>query len=290
MQVTQAGRALWQIALAVMVLAGTGVAGAQTYPSRPIRIIVPLPPGANGDLMPRILAQHLSERLRQPVVIENRSGAAQNLGAELAFRAEPDGYTLLATPQGPLVISPNFVEKLGFDPTQFVPVTIMAKLPYILVVHPKVPVATFAEFIAYAKANPGKLNYASPGIGSSGHLTGEMLKLAAGIQMTHVPYSGLAPALTDLLAGHVDVMFDNLGEVLPLVREGRLKDLPSPATSVSLSCPTFRRSRKLMPRCSQSAGSPLSRRPGRRRRLPGSCRRPSQKSCVSPRLKSTGAT
>jgi tripartite-type tricarboxylate transporter receptor subunit TctC len=225
MQVKQAGRALQRVALAVMLLAGTVVAGAQTYPSRTIRIIVPLPPGANGDLMPRILAQRLSERLRQTVVIENRSGAAQNLGAELAFRAEPDGYTLLATPQGPLVISPNFVEKLDFDPTRFVPVTIMAKLPYILVVHHKVPAATFAEFIAYAKANPGKLNYASPGVGSSGHLTGEMLKLAAGIRMTHVPYSGLAPALTDLLAGHVDVMFDNLGEGLPLVREGRLKGL-----------------------------------------------------------------
>src|SRR4030081_952839 len=115
MQVKQAGRALQQIALAVRVRAGTVVAGAQTYPSRTIRIIAPLPPGANGDLMPRILAQHLSERLRQRVVIENRSGAAQNLGAELAFRAEPDGYTLLATPQGPLVISPNFVEKLDFD-------------------------------------------------------------------------------------------------------------------------------------------------------------------------------
>jgi tripartite-type tricarboxylate transporter receptor subunit TctC len=123
------------------------------------------------------------------------------------------------------VISPSFLPRFAFDPSQFVPVTIMAKLPYILAVHPKVPVATFAEFIAYAKANPSKLNYASPGIGTSGHLTGEMLKLASGIQMTHVPYSGLAPALTDLLAGHVDVMFNNLGEGLPQVREGKLKGL-----------------------------------------------------------------
>jgi tripartite-type tricarboxylate transporter receptor subunit TctC len=211
--------------LAALLLGATVPAPAQTYPARPIRIIVPLPPGANGDLMPRILAQHLAARLGQPVVIENRSGAGQNLGAELAFRAEPDGYTLLATPQGPLVISPSFVAKLAFDPSQFVPITIMAKLPYILAVHPKVPVATFSEFIAYAKANPGKLNYASPGIGTSGHLTGEMLKLAAGIEMTHVPYSGLAPALTDLLAGHTDVMFNNLGEGLPLVQNGRLKAL-----------------------------------------------------------------
>ena len=121
---------------------------------------------------------------------------------------------MLATPQGPLVISPSFYAEPAFDPSQFVPVTIMAKLPYILVVHPKVPVATFAEFIAYAKANPGKLNYGTPGLGSSSHLTGEMLKLASHIEMTHVPYAGLAPALTDLLAGHTDVMTANLDSVL----------------------------------------------------------------------------
>ena len=177
-------------ALALRFLRASRRAAPQTYPSRPIRIVVPLPPGANGDLMPRILAQHLSAKLGQPVVIENRPGAAQNLGAELVFRAEPDGYTLFATPQGPLVISQSFFPKLGFDPSQFVPITIMAKLPYILVVHPKVPVSNFAEFIAYAKANPNKLNDASPSTGSGPHLTGEMLKLAAGIKMTHVPYSG----------------------------------------------------------------------------------------------------
>jgi len=167
------------VALALVLVAGADPASAQTYPSRPIRIVVPLPPGSNGDLMPRILGQHLAAKLGQPVVIENRSGAAQNLGAEYVSRADPDGYTLLATPQGPLVISPSFVPNLAFDPSQFVPVTIMAKLPYILVVHPKLPVATFAEFIAYAKADPGKLNTGMPGLGSSSHLTGEMFKLAA---------------------------------------------------------------------------------------------------------------
>jgi tripartite-type tricarboxylate transporter receptor subunit TctC len=208
------------------MLSGAATALAQApYPTKPIHIIVPLPPGANGDLMPRILGQQLSTRLGEPVVIENRSGAAQNLGAEIAFRADPDGYTLLATPQGPLVISPSFIPNLSFDPAQFVPVTIMARLPYILVVHPKVAVASFAEFIAYAKANPDRLNYGSPGIGSSTHLTGEMLKLAFGIRMTHVPYPGLAPALNDLLAGHTDVMIDNLGSSLPFVREGKLKVL-----------------------------------------------------------------
>jgi tripartite-type tricarboxylate transporter receptor subunit TctC len=214
-----------QIALAALLLAGISAAPAQNYPSKPIRIVVPLPPGSNGDLMPRILGQHLSAKLGQPVVIENRSGAAQNLGAEYVSRAEPDGYTLLATPQGPLVISPSFYPNLPFDPSQFVPITIMAKLPYILVVHPKLPVATFAEFIAYAKANPGKLNYGTPGLGSSSHLTGEMLKRAAGIQMTHVPYAGLAPAITDLLAGHTDVMTANLDSVLAHVQAGKLKGL-----------------------------------------------------------------
>ena len=223
MRVKHPGRVLRRIALALLLVASP--ASAQTYPTRPIRIVVPLPPGSNGDLMPRILGQHLATKLGQPVVIENRSGAAQNLGAEYVSRAEPDGYTLLATPQGPLVISPSFVPNLPFDPSQFVPVTIMAKLPYILVVHPKVPVNTFAEFIAYAKANPNALNDASPSTGSGPHLTGEMLKLAAGIKMTRVPYSGMAPALNDLIAGHVDMMFDNLGNSLPLVQERKLKGL-----------------------------------------------------------------
>jgi tripartite-type tricarboxylate transporter receptor subunit TctC len=225
MRVRPASAALRCIGFALLLILGADFAAAQPYPTRAIRIVVPLPPGANGDLMPRILAQHLSAKFGQPVVIENRPGAAQNLGAELVFRSEPDGYTLFATPQGPLVISQSFFPKLGFDPTQFVPVTIMAKLPYILVVHPKVPASNFAEFIAYARANPNKLNDASPSTGSGPHLTGEMLKLAAGIKMTHVPYSGMAPALNDLLAGHVDMMFDNLGNSLPLVRERKLKGL-----------------------------------------------------------------
>jgi tripartite-type tricarboxylate transporter receptor subunit TctC len=213
------------LTLALAALGGASAVAQQPYPSRPIRIVVPLPPGANGDLMPRILGQHLAAKLGQPVVIENRPGAAQNLGAELVYRSEPDGHTLLATPQGPLVISQSFFPKLGFDPREFVPITIMARLPYILVVHPKLPVKTFAEFIAYAKAHPNTLNDASPSTGSGPHLTGEMLKLASGMKTTHVPYSGMAPALNDLIAGHVEMMFDNLGNSLPLVKEGKLRGL-----------------------------------------------------------------
>jgi tripartite-type tricarboxylate transporter receptor subunit TctC len=222
----RASNALGALAVSLGAILGAGSAMAQpAYPSRPIRIVVPLPPGANGDLMPRILGQHLAAKLGQPVVIENRPGAAQNLGAELVYRSDPDGYTLLATPQGPLVISQSFFPKLGFDPREFVPITIMARLPYILVVHPKLPVKTFAEFIAYAKAHPNTLNDASPSTGSGPHLTGEMLKLASGIKTTHVPYSGMAPALNDLIAGHVEMMFDNLGNSLPLVKEGKLRGL-----------------------------------------------------------------
>jgi len=207
-------------------LAVAGPAPSQSpFPSKSIRILVPLPPGTNGDLMPRILAERLSARVGQPVLIENRPGAAQNLAAEIVYRSEPDGYTLLATPQGPLVISASYFKKINFDPSQFVPITIMAKVPYILVVHPKIPAATFAEFVAYAKANPGKLNYASPSSGSSPHLIAELLKLTAGIQMTHVPYTGMAPALNDLLAGHVDAMIDNLGNSTRLVQAGKLKGL-----------------------------------------------------------------
>lgn len=213
------------VAAALSLTFVTGAASAQSYPSKPIHIVVPLPPGANGDLMPRILGQRLSAKLGVSVVIDNRPGAAQNLGAELVYRSEPDGYTLLATPQGPLVIAASWFPKLGFDPKEFVPVTIMARLPYVLVAHPSVPFSDFSGFIAYAKANPNKLNDASPSTGSGPHLTSEMLQLAAGIKMTHVPYAGMAPALNDLLAGHVQIMFDNLGNSLPLIREGKLKGL-----------------------------------------------------------------
>ena len=184
------------------------------------------------------------------------------------FRSEPDGYTLFATPQGPLVISQSFFRKLGFDPTQFVPITIMAKLPYILVVHPKVPVSTFAEFIAYAKANPGKLNYATPSVGSSPHLTTEMLKLAAGLEMTQVPYSGFAPALNDLMAGHVEVMFDNLGNSLPLVREGKLKGLAVTSDQRAPELPDLPTVAETYPRWWRRVGLPSSRRRRPRRRSP----------------------
>jgi tripartite-type tricarboxylate transporter receptor subunit TctC len=195
------------------------------YPSRTVRIVVPVPPGPAADVLPRVLADKLATRWHQPVIIENRPGAALNLGAEVVAKAEPDGHTLLASPPTPLVISQHFNPKLAFDPTAFVPISIFAETAYVLVVNPKVPVSTLQELIAFAKANPGKINFASGGVGSGPHLTGEMLRLAASIRMVHVPYTGNGPAMTDLLAGHVDMMIDNLGNTLPLIREGKLKAL-----------------------------------------------------------------
>ncbi len=196
-----------------------------TYPNRTIKIVVPAPPGTNLDTLPRILADKLAIRWGRPVIIENRPGAAQNLGAEVVAKATPDGYTLLATPAGPLTISQHFFPKLGFDPYAFVPVSIIAVQPLTLVAHPKLPVSTLRELIAYLKANPNRTTFASPGTGSSPHLTGEMFRTEAGIEFVHVPYKGIAPAETDLLAGQVDLMFNNIGNTLPYIREGRMKAL-----------------------------------------------------------------
>ena len=223
---SRTGRLLLHAAATALVLAGTLPVQAQgDYPSRTVKLVVPLPPGATADSLPRIVAEKLAQRWGQTVIIENKPGAAQNLGAEFVAKAAPDGYTLLATPQGPLVISQSFFPKLGFDPAAFVPISIFAQQPLVLVANPHVPASTLQQLIAYAKANPGKINFASPGIGSSPHLTGEMLQSDAGIRFTHVPYKGLGPAKIDLLAGQVDIAFDNLSNTLALIREGKLKAL-----------------------------------------------------------------
>jgi len=199
---------------------------AQDWPVRGVRIIVPFPAGGSADLLPRIVGEKLSEKWGQAVVIENRPGAAGNIGADAVFKAEPDGYVLLSAPPPPLVINRLLYPKLSYDSTQFVPMTVIAAIPNVLLVHPKVGVGTVAEFIALIKNNPGKLNYASQGNGTTSHLTAELFKsMAGGLQVTHVPYKGTAPALADLLAGQVDMMCDNLGVSLPHVRSGRLKAL-----------------------------------------------------------------
>ena len=198
-------------------------AQAQDYPARAVKIIVPFPAGGTADVMPRVFADWLSRKWGQPVVIENRTGAAGNIGAEAVFKSEPDGYTLLSAPPPPLVINHNLYPRLGFDPTEFVPIIIMGRVPNALVVNPKVAANTVAELIAYARANPGKLTSATQGNGATSHLTSELFQLMAQVKVQHVPYRGSAPALNDLVGGSVDMMFDNLGVSLPLVRSGKLK-------------------------------------------------------------------
>ncbi len=209
-------------ALAAM-LAALPQADAQDYPSRPVKIIVPFPAGGTADVMPRVIGEWLSRKWGQPVVVENRTGAAGNIGAEAVAKAEPDGYTLLSAPPPPLVINQNLYPKLGFDPSEFVPIVIMGRVPNALVVNPKLPLNSVAEVIAYAKANPGKLTSATQGNGTTSHLTSELFQMMADLKFQHVPYRGSAPALTDLVAGSVDLMFDNLGVSLPLVKGGQLK-------------------------------------------------------------------
>lgn len=211
------------IATAFM-LATSATATAETgYPNRPIKIIAPVAPGTVADAVPRIIADKLSARWRQPVVVENRPGGANNIGAEAAARAEPDGYTLLAAPPTALVVNQHLYPKLAFDPAAFVPVAVLADQPNVLVAHPKVPGSNLRDLVAYAKANPGKLSYGSSGIGTLPHLSMELLNVTAGIRTVHVPYRGLGPALTDLVAGHIDMMFDNIGTSAPLIKAGTVR-------------------------------------------------------------------
>jgi len=200
---------------------------AVSYPNRAIRVIVPFPAGGAADALPRIVGEKLAARWGRPVVVENRAGASGSIGAEAVARAEPDGYTLLATPPAPLVINPSLYLKLPYDPTQFVPVTVIAAIPSVLLVNAaKVPANTLQEFVAFVRTNPDKLNYASQGTTTVSFLTTEMFKTAAGsLRITHVPYKGTAPGLAALLAGEVEMMFDNLGVTVQHVRAGKLKAL-----------------------------------------------------------------
>jgi len=207
-------------ALLLLVLLACGQAFAQ--PSKPLRIIVPFPPGGTADALARLTAERLPPLLGHQVLVENRAGAGGNLGAEQVFRAEPDGLTVLASPPHLLTINP-LLYKLNFDPGRFVPVGLIATYPNVLVASAKLPAAKLDELISLARANPGKLSIASQGNGTISHLSAELLKKMAGIDLLHVPYKGTAPALTDLLGGQVDVMFDNLITMMPHVKSGKLK-------------------------------------------------------------------
>jgi tripartite-type tricarboxylate transporter receptor subunit TctC len=213
------------MAAALLALGAIGDAGAADYPTRPVRWIVPYPAGGATDIVARIIGQALSERLGQTFVIENKPGAGNNIGTEAVVHAAPDGYTvLLVNPAN--AINATLYPKLSFNFIRdLLPVAGFMRVPNVMEVNPAVPANTVAEFIAYAKANPGKVNWATSGNGTSVHLSGELFKMMTGVNMTHVPYRGSAPALTDMISGQVQVMFDNMPPSLPHIRAGKLRAL-----------------------------------------------------------------
>ena len=210
---------------AVALPAMPRLAGAQSYPSRPVRLIVGFPAGGSADIVARLIGQSLSERLGQPFIIENRPGAGSNIGTETVVRAPPDGYTLLMV-SAANVTNATLYDNLNFNFIRDIaPVAFMDRVANVLEVNPSIPARTVPEFTAYAKANPGKINMASGGTGSSQHVAGELFKMMAGVDLVHVPYRGVAPALTDLLAGQVQVLFDTVPASLPHIRAGKLRAL-----------------------------------------------------------------
>jgi tripartite-type tricarboxylate transporter receptor subunit TctC len=210
---------LWLFGLAVQAM-------AQTYPERVVRIVNPYPPGGSVDVMARILAQKLTDDLGQQVIVENRSGGGGNTGSDFVAKAEPDGYTLLFTAPGPLTVNQTLYSKLPFDPAKdFAPVALFATAPIVLIVNPGVPANGVQELIALAKKAPGKLNFASAGNGTTNHLSGELFKSMANIDIVHVPYRGAGPAMNDLIAGHVQMFFDLMPVVLPQIAAGKVRAL-----------------------------------------------------------------
>jgi tripartite-type tricarboxylate transporter receptor subunit TctC len=203
----------------------SGIAIAQSYPTKPVRLIVGYAPGGGVDIMARMIAPRLSTALGQQFIVENRPGAGQNIGAEVAARAAPDGYALFLASSA-LGINVSLYPKLTYDPIKsFTPVALIAQSPNLLLVHPSMPVTNVKEFIAFAKKNPGKLNFSSSGPGSTQHLCGELLKVDAGVKMTHIPYKGSAPSLTALVSGEVDFAFNNIPSAQPFLSQKRLKAL-----------------------------------------------------------------
>jgi len=239
--------------LAALVLAASAAQAqdpAADYPAKPIKIIVTVPAGGGVDTVTRIIGEKLQQRWNQPVVIDNRGGAAGNIGAEAVFTSEPDGYALMASQPAPLTVNAAIYRKLNFDPAAFEPVAIMSKIPNVLLVRADFPAKTAKEFIAYARANPEKLNYASQGIGTTSHLTAELFQSVTGTKLVHVPYKGTGPALNDIVAGHVDLIFMELASakklhdagnarILAVATDRRLPGLPDIPTMAEAGVKNF---------------------------------------------------
>jgi tripartite-type tricarboxylate transporter receptor subunit TctC len=227
-------------------------ARAADYPTRPIKLVVPYAAGGPTDVLGRVVGEYLGRDLKQPVIVENKAGAQGAIGAEAVARSEPDGYTLFVTAASIIVLNPMLYKKLSYDPVRdFRMLALVTDLPVVMEVHPSVPAKNVAEFVAYAKQNPGKINFGSAGTGGTIHLAGEMFKQIAGVNMVHVPYKGAGPALTDLISGNIQVMFDTLSTALPPVKSGLLRaigvssearspDLPDVPTIAESGYPDYR--------------------------------------------------
>jgi tripartite-type tricarboxylate transporter receptor subunit TctC len=247
---------MWQFRILSLIvvlagaLCGTSIA-QEPYPSRLVKVIVPFPPGSTLDALARILTDRMAQRWSQPVIIENISGGGGNIGAERVARSAPDGYTLMFSPPGPVTINPLLYSDVAYDPAKFVPVSVLARVPNVLIVRNTLGVGSVAELLALAKAHPDKLSYASQGVGSTAFLTAKLFEARTGIRLVHVPYRGAGPALNDIVAGHVDMMFDTAVTSSPLQRTGtakilaiagqdRLVALPQVPTFAEAGLPGFR--------------------------------------------------
>jgi tripartite-type tricarboxylate transporter receptor subunit TctC len=231
-------RRLQYFLLALPVLLFVSPVHAQDFPNRIIRIVVPFPPGGTSDVVAREIAQEMSNSIGQQVVVDNRPGASGMIGANYVAKAAPDGYTILLSTPGPITINPHLFSNMTYDAEKdLAPITQIGTVPQILVVHPSVKANSVRELIDLAKANPGKLNYGSVGIGSTLHLAGELFNTSAGTQLVHIPYKGSAPALSDLLGGQIDLMFDVILSSLPLVKAGNLRALAVTGSKRSSSAP-----------------------------------------------------
>ena len=223
--------------LLCLLLLCAGAAHAQSFPTKPVRLIVPFAAGGSTDIIARVVATKLNEMWGSPVLVDNRAGGSTVIGTDIVAKAAPDGHTLLVTP-APFTIVPSLIPKLPYDPARdFEPITLINTTPLVVVVHPGVPAKSIKELIALARARPGALNYGSSGSGGSNHLAGELFNAMAGVKMVHVPYKGNAPALTDLVGGHVDVVFNGLTSALPFIKSGRLRALGMTSLNRSATLP-----------------------------------------------------
>jgi tripartite-type tricarboxylate transporter receptor subunit TctC len=210
----------------VVAVLFANVAIAQTaFPTRAVKIVVPFPGGGGNDILARIVGDKLQARWGQPIVVENKTGAGGNIGADLAYQSEPDGYTLFLSPPGPLAINQSLYKQLSYKPLEFVPLTVAASVPNVVIVRKELPVNSLKEFVDYVKARPGKVSFGTQGNGATPHLTAMMFQTMTGTQMVHVPYRGETLVLNDMIGGHVDVFFGNIAAALPQFRDGKVKIL-----------------------------------------------------------------